>query len=82
MIKKEYFKNKLFLFCCRIKSGVMVLGEDGWDPLHNCTALLELNVQCMAIPVLFFTKIIKDAQCYLHLGVVISGLDLHELPSS
>lgn len=60
----------------------MVLGEDGWDPLHTCAALLELNVQCTAIPVLFYTKIIKDAQSYLHLGVVISELDLHELPTS
>lgn len=59
----------------------MVSGEDSWDPLHTCTAFLELNVQCMAILILFYTKIIKDAQSYLHLGVVVSGLDLQELPS-
>lgn len=59
----------------RFKSGVMVSGEDGWDPLQTCTALLELNVQYMAIPVSFYTNIIKDAESYLHLGAVVSGLD-------
>lgn len=80
VIKTEYL-NKL-LFFCRIESGVMVSGEDSWDPLHTCTAFLELNVQCMAILILFYTKIIKDAQCYPHLGVVVSGFDLQELRSS
>ncbi len=60
----------------------MVSGEDSWDPLHTCTAFLKLNVQCMAILILFYMKIIKDAQCYLHLGVNVSGLDLQEQPSS
>lgn len=60
----------------------MVSGEDGWDPLQTYTAILELNVQYMAIPVLFYANIIKDAQCYLHLGAVVSGLTTIKLQSS